>query len=802
MNSYNLKNILHFLFFLLALTSLYSQGTGSSGGELYGELLEGKTDLPLPYASVVLKDGDGNIVEGVITDDAGIFRIAGIKPGSFIVEIQYNGFQTFSRNVQIESDRQVVDLGTIRLKEDATQLNEVVVTGETSQVSLRLDKKVFNVGKDILAQSGSVTDVLGNVPSVSVSPSGGVSLRGNSNVTILINGRRSGLTSNQALEQIPSDNVERVEVISNPSARYDASGSAGIINIILKKNKDKGLGGQVRLVTGIPTDLRIIGSLNYKTERLNFFSNLGIRYTDYVGLYTTDQETTIDGTMVTLNQRQDEDRHDDGQFFYFGTDYYINDNNTITTAFLRNETRDSDGTHLNYEYSSSGTRDSTLFTFGTSKEKRSYNQLEMNYTKTFEKEGKKFTMDLQYDFWDSTKDFIIETSQTLPANQDVSNLRTTSDQKNNDFAIQSDFVTLLNENSNLELGIKYEKRLVENGFLAEEFTGQDFQSIDGFNNDLDYDEQILGVYTQYGNKIEEFSYLLGLRFESTSVKINDDLGNFNQANSYGKLFPTINLGFDISKKAKLQGSYSKRINRPFLWQLNPFSELSDFNSRFAGNPNLQPSFSDASELALLIRGDNFALNPSIYYSHTTDNIEYYTTQSEEGFFLTSLTNIDSESRLGIEISLSYNPFKWLGLNGELNAYTFDKKGKVETIILDASNETWRTSWSLNIKPINGLNFQSRFNYRGKNKDAQTTTKSVSSLNLGISKGLFGDKGSLIFNVSNVFNTNKYREEITGENFVIDRLSNFNAARWTLSFVYKFNKKGGEESREAKRSNRN
>lgn len=797
-----MKKIILIILTFSSIATIRSQKIENLSGELLGKLLEAKTDLPLPYASVVLKDSIGNIIEGVITDEEGIFRIAEIEVGSFVVEIQYNGFQAFSTNALIERNRQAVDLGTIRLKEDATQLNEVIVTGETSQVSLRLDKKVFNVGKDILVQSGSVTDVLGNVPSVSVTPSGGVSLRGNPNVTILINGRRSGLTSNQALEQIPSDNVERVEVISNPSARFDASGSAGIINIVLKKNKNEGLNGQVRLVTGIPTDLRVIGSLNYKTEKFNFFSNLGIRYTDYVGLYTTDQETNVDGSLVTLNQRQDEDRHDDGQFFYFGTDYYINDNNTITAAFLRNETKDGDETDLNYDYSSSGIRDSTLFTFGTSKERRSYNQLEMNYTKTFEKEGKKFTMDLQYDFWDSTKDFNIETSQTFPTVQEISNLRTTSDQKNNDFALQSDFVTPLSENSRLELGTKYEKRLVKNGFLAEELAGQDFQSIDGFNNDLDYDEQILGAYIQYGNNIKKFSYLLGLRYENTSVNINDALGNFNQTNSYGNLFPTINLGFDLSEKTKLQGSYSKRINRPSLWQLNPFSELSDFNSRFSGNPNLQPSFSDTSEFALLITGEDFTLNPSIYYSFTNDNIDYYTIRSEEGFFLTSLTNIDSESRLGVEISLSYNPFKWLGINGDINAYTFKKKGQIESINLDASNETWRTSWSLNIKPKKGLNIQSRFNYSGRNQNAQTTTKSVSSLNLGISKSVFKDKGSLIFNVSNVFNTNKYREEIIGRNFVIDKLSNFNAARWTLSFVYKFNKKEGEESREAKRSNRN
>lgn len=792
------------LIILLLLCSVigWTQEEKKGTGEVSGILLTEATAEPLPYATVALKDAEAKLIEGVITDDKGFFKIEDLPDGDFVLEIQYQGFEAYSKAVSIDQAHQKITLGPIKLKEDVVQLNEVVVTGEQSQLSLRLDKKVFNVGKDILSQSGSVTDVLGNVPSVAVSPSGVVSLRGNANVTILINGRRSGLTSNQALEQIPSDNVERVEVITNPSARYDAAGSAGIINIILKKNKNRGVSGQARVVTGTPTDLRLIGSLNYKTEKLNVFSNLGIRYTDYVGLYTTDQETSSNGQTTRLNQRQDEDRHDDGRFFYFGADYYLDKSNTLTAAFLRNETKDADKTDLFYDYFNAGIKDRALSTYGTSQEERSYNQLEMNYTKAFAQEGAKFTIDLQYDFWDSTKGFDIETTEVFPNAQDISRLRTTSGQKNNDFAIQSDFLTPLGENSKLEFGLKYENRLVENSFLAEEEIEQDFQSINGFTNQLDYDEQILGIYTQYGSQWGNLSYLLGLRYEHTTVEIGDALGEFGQANDYGRLFPTLNIGYDLSKSTKIQASYSKRINRPSLWQLNPFAELSDFNSRFSGNPSLQPSFSDVTELALLFRAEKFTINPSIYYSDTKGNIEYFTSQDSDGVFLVSLFNIEQETRLGMEISLSYNPARWLTINGEVNAYRFEKTGQIANTNLDITNESWRTSWSLNLKPQKGLTFQSRFSFRGQYNDAQTKTKPVSMLNLGLSKSLFKDKGSLIFNVSNVLNSNKYREEVISDNFIINRLSNFNAARWTLSYVFKFNQKEGERSREAKRQNRN
>lgn len=796
-----LSRIFIIMLFLLNSIVAWPQDQGENTGEVSGILLTQETGEPLPYATVALKDQAAQLVEGVITDEKGFFKIDGLANGQFILEIQYQGFEAYTKAISIDQAQQKIALGPIKLKEDVVQLNEVVVSGEKSQLSLRLDKKVFNVGKDILSQSGSVTDVLGNVPSVAVSPSGVVSLRGNANVTILINGRRSGLTSNQALEQIPSDNVERVEVITNPSARYDAAGAAGIINIILKKNKNSGVSGQARVVTGIPTDLRLMGSLNYKTEKLNLFSTLGIRYTDYVGLYTTDQETFENGKTTRLNQRQDEDRHDDGRFFYFGADYYLNKHNTLTAAFLRNETKDTDQTDLFYDYFNAGIKDRSLFTFGTSQEERSYNQLEMNYTKTFAKEGAKFTIDLQYDFWDSTKDFDIETTEVFPSTAAISRLRTSSGQKNNDFAIQSDFLTPVGENSKLEFGLKYENRLVENSFSAQEEIEGDFQSIGGFTNQLDYDEQILGVYTQYGSQWGNLSYLLGLRYEHTAVEIGDALGEFLQTNDYGRLFPTLNIGYDLSRSTKIQASYSQRINRPSLWQLNPFAELSDFNSRFSGNPTLQPSFSDVAELGLLFRTEKFTLNPSLYYSDTKGNIEYFTSQNSEGVFLVSLFNIEQEVRIGMEVALSYNPARWLTINGEINAYQFEKKGKIATTTLDITNESWRTSWSLNIKPQKGLTFQSRFNFRGRFDDAQTRAKAVSTLNLGLSKSLFKNKGTLIFNVSNVLNSNKYREEVRSDNFLINRLSNFNAARWTLSYVYKFNQKEGERSREAKRRNR-
>ena len=693
-------------------------------------------------------------------------------------------------------------LESIVLKEDLTQLETVVVTGEVSQMSLKMDKKVFRVGKDVLSQSGSVSEVLENVPSVAVEPSGTVLLRGNSNVTILINGRRSGLSSAQALEQLPSENVDRIEVITTPSARYEASGSAGIINIILKKNKKGGLTGQLRAVAGIPDDYRLSGSFSYKTDKLNVFTNLGIRYTDYEGDYSKYQRTTNNGETIHLDQVQDQHRHDDGRWFYFGADYYFNDKNTLTAAFYRNQTEDTDVTDFRYDYrTNNGGIDSTLITDGNSNEHRSYNQLELNYTKLFQKEGRKFTFDMQYDFWDSDMKWDIRTRKDYPVLEPLFSLRTVSEERNNDLVLQTDFVTPLGAQSKLELGGKFENRHVKDNFRGEELIDNMYQLIDNLDNNLAYNERIFGAYVQYGNRIGKFSYLLGLRMEDTNIEIEDRNGVYAETYAYTNWFPTANLGYVLSEHTDLGLSYSKRINRPSLWHINPFSELDDFNSRFFGNPNLRAAFTDAIELSLLKKGNILTINPSLYYSRTTDRVQFYTIQNDEGIFETSPFNLEEEKRYGIEVSSSYNPLKWLSLNANLNAFRFEQSGFYLGRDLDNADETWFASLSSRVLVKGGLSFQARYNYQGRSSDAQSVQKAISYLNLGASKKLFNNKATLNLFVSNVFNTRKRREEIMGPDFLVNETRSRNAARWSLSFTYRFDGKTEFKNRSANRSNR-
>jgi outer membrane receptor protein involved in Fe transport len=774
-----------------------------ANGRIKGIVLDAQTDSPLPYATVSILNQSDSLITGVITDESGSFVIDKIPVGNFVLLIRYIGYKEYNQSITIDKKNHYIELGSITLEEELNTMAEVEVRGEASEISLKLDKKVFTVGKDVLTQSGSATEVLANVPSVNVSPSGVVSLRGNSGVTILINGRRSGLTSTEALQQIPAENIDRVEVITNPSARYDASGTAGIINIILRKNVDGGLSGQIWLISGLPTDLRGIGSINYRSNKVNIFADLGIRYTDYYGRYSRRQQTFNEGQISKLHQTENESRHDDGQYLYFGMDYYLNENNSLTVAYLRNQTQDSDETNINYLFSSSAQQDSALSTTGNSLEKRNYNQLEINYTKRFSKKlNSQLTVDLQYDFWNSNKDWEIVVNSLEPTNELISNLRTSSSDRNNDVVLQSDFVTSIGEGGKLELGVKAENRLVANTFIAEEMAEGDFQSIDGFNNEIDYSEKIFAGYAQYGNQIGKFGYLAGLRYETTNIDI-DSKSDYNNSYSINNFFPSINLSLNASKKVKVQASYSKRINRPYLWQLNPFPQLSDFNSRFFGNPQLRPAFADALELSSLINFKDVTFSPSVYYTSTQSTIEYFTTQNNDGIFNTTLINLDQENRLGLELATTYTPLAWLDINGEFNIYRYRQEGNFSSQDLDFSDQTWYTQLGIKLTPIKNYSLQAQYFYQGPKDIALRKTKSISSLNLGLNRNILNNKGSLTLKVNNLLDTNKDRETILSENFRVEQISNFSAfARWTLSFKYKFDRKGNFKQRGSQRSNRN
>lgn len=767
---------------------------------IQGKLIDGMTKQAIPYATVTLKDEAMKSVAGSITGDKGEFFLDTIPVGSYSIEFQFIGYKPLQKTIVLKAK---LDLGTLSLQEDATLLKEISVKGEQTTVSLKLDKKTFLVGKDVLTQNGSVNDLLNGVPSVSVDPAGGISLRGNSNVNVLVNGRKTGLTQGNMLDQIPADQIEKVEVITNPSARYDAAGSAGIINLVLKKNKKGGFNGQLKVVAGLPNDTRVLPSINYKSDKINLFSTFGYRNSDYVGLYKTNQISTLPGLSTYSNILSNENRHDDGKNLYLGADFYLNDKNTITTAFFKNDTHDSDKIRLGYDYSKTDLGlDSSLLRNGTSSEIRDYNQLEFNYTRTFVKPGKKWTIDVLYDFWNSDKDWALSTQKLFPVVQNYMPIRTSSDGSSKDFLIQTDLVLPLQKNQNLELGIKAETRSVTSDFIAEQLSGNVWSVYQGINNKLNYREKIGSAYLQFSNNLGKLSYMLGLRTELTGVDIEDRTKIYTNKKEYSRLFPSVNASYPFKENATLQLNYSKRINRPSLGALYPFNEVTDLNSQFVGNPNLNPSYADVFELGFLKVFKTLTINPSVYAQLNRGVIQDYTFRNANGIFISTPINIEQETRRGIELSVLYNPAKWMNVNGELNAFDFKQKGIFNGEDLDFSGNAVTARLSLQLKFPKQFSIQTRYNFVGAKSNAQTKTKAINYADLGISKTLFKDKASVVLDGTNIFNSRQNKTSTKGENYVLNQISNFNAERYRLSFTYRFNLKSEQSIRQAKSGNRN
>ncbi len=758
--------------------------------KITGTVLDAETQQPLAYATVAISKG-AQVVDGIITDEEGKFTITADK-GTYTLQVSYLSYVSFEKEIQLTEN---LNLGTISLAVDAQALDEVEVVGEQSTLQLKLDKKVFNVGKDLLSQNGSLTEVLNNVPSVSVNLDGGVSLRGNSNVTILINGRPSVLTANNGLEQIPAETIDKVEVITNPSSRYQASGTAGIINIILKKNRTAGFSGTLGFTLGSPKDHKASASLNYRTEKFNLFTTASYRNFEMEGIQELDQTTGSGGLATRLDQDIFSERFFETKSIYLGGDYFINENNTLTASYYKVLINNDRLVDYNYDYyNASNNLDRSIDRKETYTEPMDHNQLEFSYVKSFDTKGKELVVDFQYDFWDDDENEELKTQDMFPVLNDVTALRTRDIESSKDYLLQVDFKTPLNDKLSFETGIRAETRVITSDYSVEELVNSAWQLFNNIDNVLDYSEKIGGVYALVSGQYNKIQYQFGLRTEYTKINIDDKEELYSSEKEYTKVFPTLHLTYEFNDKTSLQASYSKRINRPSFWHLNPFGGYADFNAIRKGNPDMNPSYTDAFELGFLKRWNAFMINPSVYYQRSTDFFQFYVAQNTDGAFETTPINLDTENRLGIELSTTYNPVKWLRLSGDFNYYAFDQNGNYKDVDYTTSQATWSSRFRSRIKFPLAINFQSSFRYSAKVETAQTTRKSQHVLDMGLSKSFFENKLAVTFNASNILDSRIEEATTSGVNFNYTQLRKRLGPRYTLAVKYRFNPKSKTKDR--------
>ncbi len=774
---------------------------------LTGTILDQDTGRPLEYATVVIQDAqDPSKVTGGITDLDGKFSVE-TAAGVYDIRVEYISYKTYTLNNQRLTQSR--DLGVIRMGMSAQELEEVELVGERTTVEVRLDKKIYNIGKDITTSGGTVTDALNNVPSVAVDVEGNISLRGNDNVRILINGRPSALAgfgSTDALQQLPADAIEKVEVITSPSARYDAEGTAGILNIILKREKTLGFNGSVNSFLGYPTTSGITSNINLRSDKVNIFNTTGIRYRNSPGNGFFDN-TYTSGAFDRITEDRDIDRKDRSFNTNIGMEYFFTERSSLTGSFFYRYSKDEDVTENITERFVAEEVDSRTFREQNETEGDNSYQISLNYRNRFDDEGHQLTADVQYSIDREDQEAVIEERITFPGDDLLALENVLQFEDQTEWLIQADYVRPM-EDAQFEAGFRSN--------MQEEITDYRLDSLDqasgefvvnkALTNIFTYDENVHAAYTQYGNKLGKFSFLTGLRLEYTQLKgeveteydiseLEELLGqdvDLNFDKRYLGLFPTVNLIYELTENENISLGYNRRINRPRGWFINPFPSRSSRTNIFQGNPDLDPAFSNAFDLGYLRRWKELTLTSSVYYQRETGSFERVqestgiTTPDGIEIIRTIPINLSTNQRYGAEAAILYNPARWLRINSSFNFFRFVTDGEFNGVDYGAENNSWFARFSSKVTLPAKIDWQTNIFYRGPSNNAQTEFKGIFSMNLAFSKDIMDDNGTILLNIQDVFNSRKRQSFTQTEFFTSDSEFQWRVRSIRLSFVYRFN----------------
>ncbi|TXB63544.1 outer membrane beta-barrel family protein [Phaeodactylibacter luteus] len=781
-------------------------------GTVKGQVLDAATGSPLEYATIsAYQFADSSLVTGAVTEPDGTFTIE-LKNGKYYLVIDYISFQRLSTPpFELKPGSQSVDLGKIEMLPDAQTLAEVEVRAEKSRMQMSLDKRVFNVGKDLANLGGSATDVLDNVPSVTVDAEGAVSLRGSGGVRILIDGRPSGLlggSDNSGLRQIPANLIDRIEVITNPSARYEAEGMAGIINIILKKEKRNGLNGAVDLTAGYPDNYGLAVNGNYRLNKWNFFANYGLSYRDSPGsgnLYQEvyDRNGIGPDTVFIQQQTRDRSRGGWGHTLRGGLDYAISESASLTGSVTYRTEDGNNTSELTYRDYLFNLDTPTGITTRVDDEREIEDNLE--YTVAFRKDfpGKdhRLTIDARYQDNAEVEESVIREAYFTPEFIETGlpglQQNAYNREKRIQTVLQSDYVRPIGEEGKFEAGLRAGIRDIETNFSVSELENGVLVPVEAFTNDFVFNESVYAAYSSIGNNFGPVSLQAGLRAEYTDM--TTELLQTQEVNprDYLSLFPSVFLGYEMAGQNSVQLSYSRRINRPNFWSLNPFFSFSDARNIYSGNPNLDPEFTHSVETNYLKYWDSASLTAGVFYRHTDGVVQRIRRIDESGVTFTQPENLATEDAYGIDITYSYSPFKWWDLDGNFNFFRSLISGNANGRDLSADAVTMFTRLTSRVTLWKELETQLRANYRAPRVTPQGRTKSLYVIDLSMSKDVLEKKGTLTLSVRDLLNSRKWRTVFEDEGFYSDGEFQWRARQVLLTFNYRINQQknrrgGGRE----------
>ncbi len=739
----------------------------------------------IPFANILLyNSADSAMVSGVTANESGKFEIR-TPAGNYYLKISFISYETIIIPDLVVKNTDI-DLGGVVMVEKTAMIDEVVVTGEKSQLQLSLEKKVFNIGSDITSMGGSAADVLNKVPSVAVESDGTVTLRGSQNVRILVDGKPSGLIglkSTDALRQLQGDIIEKVEVITNPSAKFDATGEVGIINLVLKKNKNKGLNGTFSANTGYPFLLEGSYSINYRKDKLNFFSNYGItnrydrgRGSTYQAYNGTD--TSFAFTEISKNRRQSL-----SQNFTFGIDYFFSEKSILTGSLIYENSNETSKNEI--AYSDYSINDIFLQSYKRNEtEKANENNLEaaLGYRKKFDREGQELTFDLKW--MQNTEPEKADIAQFNPAGENVLNEKSGTGENEYNYLLQADYVHPYLDNGKLETGIKSNLRFVKSDYFLERLDDNgEWIAFPEFTDNLDYVEKISAAYIMTSFQVKSFEFQAGVRSEYSDI--TSELKRTGERNhrTYLDFFPSANISYKMNESNTFQVSYSRRLNRPNFRDLLPYNGFGDSRILMQGNPDLNPEYTDSYETAYLFENDIFNIMATAYYRYRTGVIQRFSSVDQSGITHIKPINISVQHVYGMENNFDLQLNKVLRLNSDFNFYKAVMEGKYESQDFSTTSYSWINRSSLSLR-ISKLEIQSSLNYRAPRNTPQGKELASWYVDSGVRRDLFKGKGTLALNIRDLFNSRKRSYIVNSEGLYSRSEHQFRMRQVLLTFSYR------------------
>ena len=791
-------------FYIIIVLLSINLNAQQSSISIYGTILDSESNSPLEYATISVYSPNDSIVKfGGISNANGKFNLE-VSKGKYNIKIEYISFkEKLIKNINVFKS---IDLGAIELVIDQNVLDEVELIGEKTQVEIKLDKTVYNIGKDLTLRGSSVSDVLDNLPSVAVDIDGNVSLRGNQNVRILINGKPSGLvgiSSNDALKQFPSESVEKVEIITSPSARYNAEGTAGIINIVLRKNKLAGLNGSISTNGGDPKTFGVSGNINFRTEKINLFTNTGYSLSSYENASLSETEYFNSSSINNfLNENGSRNTERDSYYQSTGIEYFLNDKTSLVASYLTRKSDSDDITINNINQNFQGDKKSSK-RIENENETDDTKEFSLNLTHEFVNKGN-LTIDYQKEKSNEIESSFISNTQSNPKFIEYLGEKVITDENQNSELYKIDYVLPIGEDGQFELGYRKSNKFQNTDYLVQdEVLNGNYLINTDLTNNLFYNEKVNAFYTQYGNKKNKISYLFGIRVEESQTIVKQLESNSNSVKKYNDIFPTINLAYELKENETITLGYNRRISRPRSYFINPFPSRSSETSFFQGNPYLNPTYSNGIDLGYLKRLEKTTLNGSIYYKKSDAIFTFVNEATGSSVMVNDIlvpvikrspVNLSSQEEIGIEFNTNYSHSKNWRIGGNVNFYQSEIIGNYNGIIYDSKNLIWSGRLNNYLKLFSSVDWQTRISYRGPQKTAISTRKGSISTNTAFSKDIFGDKMTLTFKINDIFETQKWRLETLSETYKTYSESSWRGGRnFNLSLIYRFNQKKNQSN---------